>query len=143
MMWLQMSWPTLPLNFGMSGGSLVGISNQVALSRMGSLLNFVKSRRFKLAIKGRVEVVNNCEPTDLVGCAYEVKMKCGMKDGPMKLNKFTKRGSYRRGCNLYIAYMMIRGDNLTKFSKQGVESLEMMITSHYSRRCNCEKARVK
>jgi len=44
--------PELPSNLGMSEGSLVGIDGQLALWCMGSLINWIKSRRLNPTMKG-------------------------------------------------------------------------------------------
>ena len=79
MTWLQVSSPNLPFNLGMSKGSLVSIADQVASWKMGSLVGLVKSKRFKLSIRGILGMVNEWEPTITMGCSCEVIMECNTK----------------------------------------------------------------
>ena len=81
MMWLHRSSTTLPSNFGMSNGSLVGIEIQVVSCQMGSLVSLAKYGRFRLAIKRGLWVVKGCEPTSLVLGAYEVRCDEAHMDG--------------------------------------------------------------
>ena len=86
MTWLQGSSPTLLSNFGMPKGSLVDMVDQMASWWMGSLVSLIKSRIFRLAIKGRLWAVSYYEPVGLVGGAYEVIVKCGIKGWVVELD---------------------------------------------------------
>jgi len=55
-MWLEGSSLGLPSNFGMSKGRLDGIAGQVGSWSMGSLISLLRSGRFRLTMKGMLDL---------------------------------------------------------------------------------------
>jgi hypothetical protein len=98
MIWLVGSSHNFISNIGIFEGSLVGMGGQTKSCKMGSFVSFIKSRRFRLAMYGKL--------VDNVGVVLVGEMKAVVEclplslfDGNLLLMGMGFRGGDRRSCD--------------------------------------------
>jgi hypothetical protein len=90
MIWLGGSSPSLPSNFRIFEGSLVGMGSQAGSCKIGSMVNFVKYKGFKLDIYGKNKETD-VVVVPMVGVVVEVTVhpSSGLFDENLNLTRMS------------------------------------------------------